>query len=124
MSFTAKELDSFVDNLNDEEVYDESKGEYVPNPNFNSEWEDYDNPWMDIYYGEHNSVETPWGTLEKVKSWGGEGDGAEIYLVVKVGDRLFRKAGYYSSWDSSSMDSPLVEVEEYVEPTTYYRKKS
>lgn len=121
MSFTAKELDRFVENTGQEEIYDEATDSYVPNPAFN---EDFEGGWMDIYYGEYNELTTPWGKLEKVKSWGGEGDGATIFLVVKLDDRLFQKTGYYSSWDSSSMDSPLVEVEEYVEPTTYYRKKS
>lgn len=123
MELTAKALDNFVGTLGDEDYYDEEKGTYVPNPHYSSEWEN-DSPWMDLYYGEQTAAETPWGTLEKVKSWGGEGDGATIYLVVKLGDRLFQKEGYYSSWDASSMDSPLTEVEAYVEPTTYYRKKS
>lgn len=39
-------------------------------------------------------------------------DGGSIYVILKVDDRLFRKTGHYSSWDSSTWDGPLVEVKE------------
>lgn len=84
---------------------------------------DYGNVWDDIYY-EGRSVDTDFGKVEKVDSWGAEGDGAEMYVVVKCQDRLFQMAGSYSSWDSNYWDGYLEEVEAYVQPTTYYRRKA
>lgn len=52
------------------------------------------------------------------------GDGQEMWIVFSLGDQFFRKTGYYSSWDGSSWDGALVEVEPYVEPVTFYRVKT
>lgn len=84
---------------------------------------DYGQFWDDFYY-EKQSVEIPdLGTIQKVKADGAEGDGAEMWVVFSLGDQLFRMTGSYSSWDSNYWDSRLEEVESYVEPTTYFRRK-
>lgn len=113
MSFTAEELDTFVNSLDWDETI-ENHRESISG----------ESHWMDLWYGEVKSLDTPYGTIEKEKAWGGEGDGASIFLVVRVGDRLFQKSGYYSSWDSSRLDGPLIEVEAYTEPVIRYRRKS
>jgi hypothetical protein len=79
---------------------------------------------MELYYGsEKRPVKTQFGEVKKVDAWGGEGDGATIFLVVECDGRLFEKTGYYSSWDSSQMDGDLVEVEAYKKEVTRYRRK-
>lgn len=90
---------------------------------------DYGNVWDDIYYADARYGVTKftlpeYGEVEKVESWGGEGDGAEMYVVIKCQDRLFQMVGSYSSWDSNYWDGTLSEVESYVEPKVYYRRKA
>lgn len=70
------------------------------------------------------TVEIPGlGTVTLEAYHGGDGDGSETYLVIGVGDQLFRTTGYYSSWDSNGWDGGWQEVESYVEPVTFYRTK-
>jgi hypothetical protein len=47
---------------------------------------------------------------EFVKSYEPEKDGSDQWILFKVGGQLFRKYGYYSSWDSPEWDGKLVEV--------------
>jgi hypothetical protein len=82
-----------------------------------SNWEEENglrnNLFMELWY-EDAPEELPTldgiGKVEFVDSWGGEGDGAEIFVVIKVGDRYFQRTGYYSSWGESRMDGKLEEV--------------
>lgn len=100
MSFTVEELKSWA--IDDEEYYS------------------YADLWHEVYYG--TEVDSPFGKVTRVAHWGGEGDGAEMFLVFSVGGRLFQITGYYSSYDSSSWDGPLVEVEPYEKTVVRYRK--
>jgi hypothetical protein len=82
------------------------------------------NKWEDEFYGEGDLFmnffwgdmpeELPYlegiGQLESVDTGGGEGDGAEVWAVLKVGQRYFRKTGEYSSWGDSQMSSDIEEV--------------
>lgn len=54
---------------------------------------------------------------------GTEGDGDHMEVVFKVGDQLFRKTGYYNSWDSNDWETGynLDEVEAYEKTVTAYR---
>lgn len=104
MSFTVKELESALTQ------WEEQIGENR-------------NLFMDMWY-EENMEGLPnlegIGQLEFVDSGGGEGDGAEIWVVIKIGNRYFRKTGYYSSWGSDEMDGDLEEVKpKQVEVTQY-----
>lgn len=82
----------------------------------------YDGPWQDLY--PNSSVEVGLYTLEYVEKEGGyEGGGEELWVVFKVGDQYFRKSGYYASYDGSTWDGALEEVEPYVEPKTLYRRR-
>jgi hypothetical protein len=61
----------------------------------------------------------------KVDSTGGsEGEGDYMDVVFKIGDQLFRKTGFYNSWDSNDWDGSLEEVEPYEVMVTKYKAKS
>ncbi|AXH49315.1 hypothetical protein HWB76_gp086 [Streptomyces phage Blueeyedbeauty] len=53
---------------------------------------------------------------------GGEGQGENMWVVFRIGDQLFRKYGYYSSWDGSDWDGDLEEVEPYEVTVVRYRE--
>lgn len=64
------------------------------------------------------------GKLDVADFGGGEGDGAEIYTILSVGGRFFRRSGYYSSWGDSTMDGPIHEVfPREVTRTEYFTEK-
>lgn len=64
------------------------------------------------------------GMPEVAECEGGEGDGAEISVVIKIAGRYFRKTGYYSSWGDSELDGALEEVyPRQVVRTEYYTAK-
>lgn len=58
---------------------------------------------------------------------GSEGDGAEMYLTLKITDKetseeyFIEFSGRYSSWDSSCYSSSYL-VEPYQEMVTFYRR--
>lgn len=52
---------------------------------------------------------------------GGEGSGEERWVVVQIGDQLFRKTGWYASHYGSEFDGDLEEVEAYQKTITAYR---
>jgi len=54
---------------------------------------------------------------------GGEGGGEHVEIVFGVEDQLFRKTGFYSSYDGTSWDGSLEEVEPYEKMVTFYRPK-
>lgn len=90
---------------------------------------DADSPWCETWHSfeylkdDEGNIEG-FGKAEFVESYGGEGMGDERWIVFKVGDRMFRKNGYYSSWDGSSWDGELEEVEpREVTVTQYFAKK-
>lgn len=114
MSFTAEQVVEAFEGEDYSESVEEKYG--------------YGNVWDGIYYeqGTGTVIDVPGlGQVEKVESGGGEGDGAETYLILRVldTDQLFQKTGHYSSWDSNYWEGPLTEVEAYVQPKTYYRRK-
>lgn len=70
------------------------------------------------------SFEIPSGTVTLIEDHGGgEGDGEERFVVIKVGDRLFRYDGYYSSWSGTEWDDTLREVEPFEVTVIQYRVK-
>lgn len=99
MSFTAKEL------------YTEINDAYTENDFF-----------LDAYYEEVAELETPLGKVVVEDVQGGEGDGAPIHVIIKVGERYFQMDGYYSSWDSSEMDGELFEVQPKEVKVTQYER--
>ena len=77
----------------------------------------------DEIYGENELYKTE---VESVR--GSEGDGAEMFLTIKVTDKETNEeqyiefAGRYSSWDSSQYYHSYI-VEPYQELVTFYREK-
>lgn len=93
-----------------------------------SEEEDGDRFWDVIEY-----MGKPWGgtitpdmfpelgTLEFVEGYtGGEGGGEDAYVVFKLGDRYFRKQGYYASHYGTDWDGELREVNPVQRVVTFY----
>lgn len=53
---------------------------------------------------------------------GGEGHGEYVFVVIRVGDQLFRKEGYYASHYGTDWDGTFEEVEAFQKKVTDYRK--
>lgn len=107
MTFTAADLDKAIDNI-EQEVIEEKTGHY--------------SLWEYLSTGEpfEHDLEGI-GTLKDNDHGGAFHDGGTIYAIISVGDRLFRKEGRYSSWDSSYWDGNLEEVEQFERTVTDYR---
>lgn len=64
------------------------------------------------------------GTTEYVEYVDGklpaEGGGEEVWVVVKVGDQLFRKDGYYASHYGTDWDGNFYTVTAQVREVTFY----
>lgn len=81
--------------------------------------------WSEFHYLSNGALESmelrgEHVDAEKVASYGGEGYGDEIWVVLKVGDQLFRKEGFYASDYGSDWDGDCYEVRAVERPTTYY----
>lgn len=98
MSFTVQELEDW---LNDEEG---ESGFYWDD--LNNGWQSYDN--------------TPFGKIEWVETDSFYDEVNHLKLVFKVGDRFFRKHGYYDSWDGGAWDGTLEEVRPREQMITVY----
>jgi hypothetical protein len=52
---------------------------------------------------------------------GEEGDwSVETYIVVKIGDRYFKKTGHYASHDGEYWDGPVTEVKKVTKTVEVY----
>lgn len=98
---------------------------------FEAAAEEYDLDWgsleyMGRSYAPFQADEFPqFGTLEFVEGYtGGEGGGSDAYVVFKLGDRYFKKEGYYASHYGTDWDGRLYEVEPYEKTVTFYRPVS
>lgn len=79
-----------------------------------------ENFYEELHYS--GEIELPIGKAIRVSSEGGyEGGGDYMDVVFRIGDQLFRKQGFYSSYDFNEWDGDLEEVEEYQELVTKYR---
>lgn len=52
-----------------------------------------------------------------------DGQGEDVYSVIKVGDQLFRKRGQFSSHWGTEWNGLFEEVESYKELVTFYKRK-
>lgn len=70
-------------------------------------------------------IELPSGTASYADCFGGEGQGEDYWMVLSVGDQLFRFAGYHDSWSGVSWEgAELEEVEaQEVIVVKYVKKK-
>lgn len=107
--FSAEELEARLEELMQEA--EEQGGDHL--------WSD---GWYTIQYLEgygdkpNKTIEVSgFGIIELVEHFGGEGQGDDYWTVFKIGDRHFRKTGWYSSWEGASWDGAFEEVypEEY-----------
>lgn len=96
MSFTVRDLDNAVKELDKYECYDG--------------WEDLIEELQKgtrvvfAGVGELHLVE------EKDAPYGEGGRDGEMYAIVSVGDRYFKRQGYYASFEGGGLDGPTIEV--------------
>lgn len=66
-------------------------------------------------------IPTPFGDVRKVDSSTDYDEGREERsVIISVGDRFFKKVGYYDSWNDSSWDGGFVEVRQREKTVTVY----
>ena len=83
-----------------------------------------DGDWCELKYGKSTlrlrGENVPTECLEEE---GGEGCGEYACVIFKVGSQIFRKEGYYASYDGYTWDGDFDEVEPYPKTITAYRVK-
>jgi hypothetical protein len=87
-----------------------------------SDSEDYsDFYWDDLNGGYRSYDNTPFGKIEWVETDSEYDEGRQdLAMVFKVGDRFFRKHGYYDSWAGGAWDGALEEVRPREKMMTVY----
>lgn len=91
------------------------------------EYDDDESGWYDFkyYYTEPQYVKGL-GTVTQQDEYGGEGDGDQYWVVVKIdmedgtGTRYFKKPGWYASHDGGYLDGDLFEVTPQKKEITVY----
>lgn len=80
--------------------------------------------WSLFKYEEINDVPTDLGTISVVATYGGEGQGDDYWVVVKIsnadGERYFKRCGYYQSYSGGELDGPTYEVTPVERVVTFY----
>lgn len=94
------------------------------------EWGDPEYGWDSFYRGNLGfSAEVeiavpdelvPVETVAQSEEGENSGYGESIWVVVKVGDQFFKKAGYTSSYDGNNFDGSCQEVRPVVREVTFY----
>jgi hypothetical protein len=84
--------------------------------------EDYDGGWGEIKYEDKGTlwVEGVGVAFETIDEYGGEGKGDDAWVVIKIGDQLFRKEGYYASHYGYEWDGDVEEVRPVEKTITVY----
>lgn len=78
--------------------------------------------WDELSYGESYNI-PGLGSVQYVASKSpAEGGGEDIWVVFQVGDQLFKKYGYYMSYDEADWDGGLLEVKPVERQVTFYEK--
>lgn len=79
------------------------------------------NFYESLWAGEASQLETLYGTVRSVETSTDYKDGLEERtMIVQVGDRFFKKVGYYNSWESSDWDGSLIEVKPVTKTVIVY----
>jgi hypothetical protein len=74
-----------------------------------------------LWNGDSNELKTPYGTVKNLESSTDYDDGQEQrVMILQIGERFFKKVGYYDSWDSSNWDGDLTEVRPREKTVTVY----
>lgn len=87
-------------------------------------WSGYNRLMDELGDGEQHEIPKV-GKVRLVDSFGGEGQGDEYWMVIEVemadsSIRLFKKPGYYQSFDGGHYDGDLFEVRAKVVERTIY----
>lgn len=133
MTYTVEQINDFVENIGWDYTYipyKETESKTVTRTGWrefadaaaaptkwNKETKTYDKLPFD-------GLETPFGRATLVEAFGGEGSGDQYWFVFKItnpGDeRLFRRDGWYASYEGGEYDGPTEEVKPVVRPVTFF----
>lgn len=125
MSYTARDVESLIENY---DVDGDDGFFWVSTYDGRREHLIEEDDWSELgWHGGRvriNGVDYEW---ENVADKGGEGQGEYRAIVFSITDssgdtRLFRKEGYYQSYDGSTWDGDFSEVEAYEKTVTDYRE--
>lgn len=127
MSYTAKDLESILEEYHAEEPYEYKRGDGTIVSGFHTH-ESWDG-LAEQLDGDESVALVGIGILRLIENIGGEGQGDYAALVFEVTDaqtgvkRLFRKEGFYTSYDSETFwEGAFAEVEAYEKTVTDYRE--
>lgn len=81
--------------------------------------------WSNFKYEELDNLPTELGVIKYVADYGGEGQGDDYWVVVKIvghdgTERYFRRDGWYASYSGGELDGPTVEVRPREKMVTVY----
>lgn len=81
--------------------------------------------WQLFKYNEVTSLPTELGVISYVADYGGEGQGDEYWVVVKIAghdgtERFFKKPGWYASHSGGELDGDAYEVRPRERMVTFY----
>lgn len=81
--------------------------------------------WRYIKFGEVNNIPTELGVISLESEYGGEGQGDEYWVVVKITGhdgsvRFFKKPGWYQSYSGGELDGDTYEVRPREKMVTVY----
>lgn len=104
MSYTVADVDRVMDSVH-EIPYKYSKGTFIADGGL----------WGLFKYDEITNLPTELGVISYVADYGGEGQGDEYWVVVKIvghdgTERFFRKDGWYQSYSGGELDGNAHEV--------------
>ena len=117
MSYTVADVDRYFDS--DFEI--EQEGYYGPL----TYTADDGSLWQLFKYQDVNDVPSPLGVISYVADYGGEGQGDDYWVVVKIvaedgSERFFRKDGWYQSYSGGELDGDTVEVKPTPKTVVFY----
>lgn len=81
---------------------------------------DENSSWWELHDGDAVRIDGLGPVKHVAKHGGNEGSGEEMWFVIRIGSRLFKKSGYHASWDGSNWDGPFEEVRERERMQTVY----
>ncbi len=114
MSYTVADLDRVMD-AEHEIPYKYGDGTFTTESDL----------WHYFKWEEIDNFPTELGVIQYVDSYGGEGQGDDYWVVVKVvghdgTERYFRRNGWYQSYSGGELDGPTVEVRPREKMVTVY----
>jgi hypothetical protein len=128
VSYTAKQLEYLLEGYSAEEPWEYTRGDGTVRSGI-YHYESWDGLEEQLdRVGSFARIDGI-GEIQMIENIGGEGQGDYAAMVFKVTapdgtDRLFRKEGYYASYDGTTWDGDFAEVEAYEKTVTDYREIS